>query len=108
MFLRKLLEETATAGGNDSKRTGLQAQNPAYYLNASSFDATGRKVEQILYFMDYHQPIYYEFPLPEGTFHAELLDPWEMKISAVPGTFTGKSKVKLAGQPFQAVRFRRA
>ena len=106
-FLRKLLEETATAAGKDSKRTGLQAQNPAYYMNASSFDATGRAVQQILYFLDYHQPIYYEFPLPEGTYHAELIDPWEMQIAALPGTFSGRSKIKLTGRPFQAVRFRR-
>ena len=104
-FLRKLLEEAAA--GKDSKRTGLQAQYPAYYLNASSFDATGRTVQQILYFMDYHQPIYYDFPLPEGTYHAELIDPWEMQILALPGTFSGRSKIKVAGRPFQAVRFRR-
>jgi hypothetical protein len=107
-FLRKLVEETATAAGKDAKRTGLEAQTPAaYYLNASSSDATGRATQEILYFMDYHQPIYYDFPLPDGTFTAELIDPWEMTTTPLNGTFTGKSRIKLAGRPYQALRFRR-
>ena len=40
-FLRKLVEETAAAAGKDAKRTGLEAQPAAYYLNASTSDATG-------------------------------------------------------------------
>jgi hypothetical protein len=105
-FLRKLVEETARAG-NSAKRTGLEADKSPYYLNASSVDAGGRQVQEILYYMDLHQPIYYEFPLPEGSFSAEWIDTWEMKITALPGRFGGKSKVRLTGRPFQAVRFRR-
>jgi hypothetical protein len=107
-FLRKLVEETAMATGKDAKRTGLDAQTPtAYYLNASTSDVTGRATSEILYFMDYHQPLYYDFPLPEGTYTAELVDPWEMTITPLSGTFTGKSRVKLSGRPYQALRFRR-
>jgi Domain of unknown function (DUF5060)/Protein of unknown function (DUF4038)/Domain of unknown function (DUF5605) len=107
-FLRKLVEETAAAAGRQAKRTGLEAQSPSYYLNASSVDGTGKKIEEILYYMDFHQPIYYEFPLPEGSFTAELIDPWEMTVKALPGRVSGKAKIKLAGRPYQAVRFRRA
>ena len=106
-FLRNLLEETATAAGPQSKRTGLTAQVSAYYLNASSVDAAGQEIQQILYFLDDHQPIYYEFPLPDGKYTAELIDPWEMKIRPLPGSFSGKSKLRLPGRPFQALRFRR-
>jgi hypothetical protein len=107
-FLRKLVEETATAVGKDAKRVGLEAQTPAaYYLNASSSDAAGHTTQEILYFMDYHQPIYYDFPLPDGTFTAELIDPWEMTTTPLSGTFTGRSRIKLAGRPYQALRFRR-
>lgn len=106
-FLRELVEKTAIAQGKDAKRTGLDAQSPAYYLNASTVDVTGRAKQEILYFMDYHQPIYYDFPLPDGTYSAELIDPWEMKINPLPGTFTGKSKIRLTGTPYQALRFRR-
>lgn len=107
-FLRKLVEETAAAAGKESKRTGLSAQAAAYYLNATSYDASGSAAQQILYYTDYHQPIFYEFPLPEGKFTAELIDPWEMTIKSLPGTHEGKSKIKVTGKPFQAVRFRRA
>jgi hypothetical protein len=107
-FLRRLVEEASAAAGKDAKRTGLEAQTPtAYYLNASASDATGRSTQEILYFMDYHQPIYYDFPLPDGAFTAELIDPWEMTTTPLSGTFTGRSRIKLAGRPYQALRFRR-
>jgi hypothetical protein len=105
-FLRKLVEDTPP--GPEAKRTGLEAQPEAYYLNASTVDVTGTVTQQIFYFTDFHQPIYYEFPLPEGKFTAELIDPWEMKFSPLPGTFEGKTKLKLTGHPYQALRFRRA
>jgi hypothetical protein len=105
-FLRKLVEDTAAAAGKDSKRTGLEAAQPAYYLNASSTDAGGRSVQEILYYMDYHQPIFYEFPLPEGKFTAETIDLWAMTVTPLPGTFSGKTKIKLTGKPNQALRFR--
>lgn len=101
-FLRKLVEETAASGA----RIGLSAQSPAYYLNASAVDPSG-KPTAVLYFMDYHQPIYYDFPLPDGKFTAELIDPWEMKIAPLAGTFQGRTRLKLAGRPYQAVRFRK-
>jgi len=107
-FLQKIVERSATDQGHDAKRTGFDAQTPAYYLNASTVDGTGRRTQEILYFLDYHQPVYYEFPLPEGTYTAELIDPWEMKVKQLPGTFSGKSKIRLAGTPYQAVRFRRS
>ena len=106
MFLKKLVEETVRSGENSAKRTGLDAGTAPCYLNASSV-AEGRHVQEILYYMDFHQPIYYEFPLPEGSFSAELIDPWEMKILALSGQFSGKSKIRLSGWPFQVVRFRR-
>lgn len=108
-FLRKLVEQTAAAAGKEATRTGLEAQVPAaYYLNASSSDETGRSVHEILYFMDYHQPIYYDFPLPDGNWVAEFIDPWEMTVTPLSGSYAGKSRIKLAGRPYQALRFRRA
>jgi hypothetical protein len=106
-FLRKLVEETSALAGKQAKRTGLEAQPAAYYLNASALDGAGKQPAAILYFMDYHQPIYYDFPLPEGNFAAEMIDPWEMTITPLPGTLTGRRKLKLAGRPYQALRFRR-
>jgi hypothetical protein len=106
-FLRKLVEETAARAGKDAKRTGLEAPVRPYYLNAVSLDSAGTSTQEILYYMDFHQPVFYEFPLPAGKFSAELIDPWEMKITALPGTFEGKTKLKLTGRPYQALRLRR-
>ena len=106
-FLRRIVEETAAGQDKDAKRTGLTAQAAPYYLNASAMDEKGTGVRQILYYTDFHQPIFYEFPLPEGKFTAELIDPWEMTVKMLPGTYSGKTKLKLTGRPYQAMRFRR-
>jgi len=104
-FLRKLVEQTVAAP--DPELAGLEAQPNAYYLNASVLDQAKKAPETILYYFDFHEPIYYDFPLPEGKFTAELVDPWEMKITRLDGTFSGRTKLKLTGRPFQAMRFRR-
>jgi hypothetical protein len=101
-FLRKLLEESVQSGA----KAGLDPQDKPYYLNASTHGPDGKSVRTILYYFDFHQPIWYEFPLPEGTFTAEYLDPIARTITPVPGKHSGKAKLKLSGQPFQALRFR--
>jgi hypothetical protein len=106
-FLRRLVEETTVAAGRESKRTGLEAGAAPYYLNASSVDSTGLIIEDVLYYLDFHQPIFYEFLLPEGSFAAEIVDPWQMTVTRAPGMFSGKTKLRLSGRPYQAVRFRR-
>jgi hypothetical protein len=96
-FLRKLVEET---------NVGLQQVEGAYYRCANG--NAGKPGEVILYYFDYHRPANYPFPLPEGgTYKAELIDPWEMTVTPLPGTFAGKSDITLTGRPYQAVRFRR-
>ena len=93
-FLRKLLE--------DSTAVGLNAIDDTYYLSASVPN------ELYLYFFDYHQPAEYEFPLPDAIkFKADLIDPWEMTIAPIPGTFSGKSKLQLPGKPYLAFRFQK-
>lgn len=91
-FLRKLVEQ--------STRVGLNEFEGSYYLSA------GTPNEIYLWYFDYHQPAEYEFPLPEKTrFHAELIDPWQMTVTPVEGTFSGKTKLSLPGRPYQAIRF---
>lgn len=107
-FLRKLLEETANGGNGGARaaRIGLTPQHNPYYLNAVAFEADGNTARAILYYFDDHQPIWYEFPLPEGEFTAEWIDPLAMKIEPQSGRFFGKTKLRLPGRPYQAVRFR--
>lgn len=105
-FLRKLVEESAHAGSGVVVPAGLEAQANPYYLNASAVAQDGKTVKTVLYYFDDHQPIWYEFPLPEGQFAAELIDPVTGQIEAVPGTHSGKARLRLRGRPFQAARFR--
>jgi hypothetical protein len=94
-FLRRLLEEGPVGGLNPLPN--------AYYPGAA------KAGEYYLFYLDYHQPVESEFALPENVrFQAEVVDPWRMTIAPVAGTFTGKSKLKLPGAPYLAVRFRRS
>jgi hypothetical protein len=106
-FLRRLLEETVPPAQKDRKRAGLEAQPAAYYLNASALDETGKDTQQILYYFDEHQPIFYQFPLPAGQFTAEIIDTWAMTIRLLDGKFTGNATIRLPGRPYHAIRFRR-
>jgi hypothetical protein len=106
-FLRKLVEESVPAGDPKFVRSGLTPAELPYYLNASSLAEDGKSTHSILYYLDFHQPIWYEFSLPEGNFSAEVIDPWAMKIRPIPGNFHGKAKLRLPGVPYQALRFQR-
>jgi hypothetical protein len=94
-FLRKLLESSGTPG--------LMAADNPYYLNA------GNQGERVLYYFDYHCVGEYEFPLAENAkFKATMIDPWAMTTTALPGTYSGKSKITLSGRPYMAVLFEKS
>jgi hypothetical protein len=101
-FLREIIESTAG--------TGLEAPADAYYPNAASLSGGDAKAAPaaILYYFDQHQPIQYTFPLPEtASYTAEMIDPWEMTIAALPGTHRGKAELRLPAKPFLGIRFTR-
>ena len=102
-FLRKLVEEACAEKG---VRAVLEPDPQPYYLNAAVYDRERKTARTVLYYFDDHQPIWYEFPLPEGEFTAEAIDPEKGTITALDGTFRGKAKIRLSGRPFQAMRFR--
>ncbi len=92
-FLRKILEE--------GPPEGLTGWAPYYPWG-------GREGEYYLYYLDVNQPAEYEFDLPKGgPYRAEIIDPWEMTITPVAGTFEGRFKLQLPGRPHLAVRIRR-
>ncbi len=105
-FLRKLLEDTTIHG--------LEGSPAAYYLNATNPATTAQGVDlkaspaAILYYLDEHQPIEYTFPLDNATYTAELIDPWAMTITPIPGQHSGKTTLRLPASPFQALRFKQA
>ena len=93
-FLRRIIEE--------GPQTGI---NP---LPNQKYPTACREGEYYLFYLDLHQPAELEFELPmDASFRADLIDPWEMTVTALPGTYRGKFTLRLPGKPFQAVRFRR-
>jgi len=65
-----------------------------------------RSIGAIFYYFDFHQPIQYTFPLGAGGHRAELIDPWQMTINPIAGSFSGKATLQFPGKPYQAIRFR--
>jgi len=93
-FLRKILESAPVEGLNNLS---------TYYLGA------GQDGRYYLFYFDVNQPAEYEFDLAKGVdYRADLIDPWEMTITPLAGTFSGKFTMKLPGKPFLAVRFQKA
>ncbi len=93
-FLRKILEAGPAEGLNNVA---------TYYM------AAGQEGRYYLFYFDVNQPAEYEFDLAKGPhYRADLIDPWEMTITPVPGTFAGKFTLKLPAKSFQAVRFQKA
>jgi len=103
-FLKQIIEDTAPSNAH---RIGWDPTPDPYYLNAVLYDTAGSRAETVLYYFDSHQPIWYQFPLPEGQFTAEYLDPDAGTISPIGGRFSGKPHLTLTGKPYQGVRFRR-
>jgi len=112
-FLRELVQRIT--------KVGLTEYDNAYYASA------GKEGELYLYYFDYHCPGEYEFPLPAGArFRASLIDPFQMTVKRLAGTFTGRagigapsqsedagewasstSRLQLPGRPYMAVLFER-
>jgi len=93
-FLRKILDGAPVEGLNNVS---------TYYLGA------GREGRYYLFYFDVNQPANYEFDLARGVrYRADLIDPWEMTITPVEGTFEGRFTMKLPGKPYLAVRFEKA
>jgi hypothetical protein len=93
-FLRKLVEANAPYG--------LTPMPKPYY------PAAMRSGEYYLYYFDYHQPIVNQFELADGAaFRADIIDPWNMTITAVDGVHHGKVQLRLPGRPYMAVQFRK-
>lgn len=92
-FLRQLIETHAADGLNplpNPKYSAASTRDGAFYL----------------YYFDLNQPAEMDFELPkESKFKAQVIDPWTMRITPVPGEYGGNFTLKLPGKPYQAVSF---
>jgi hypothetical protein len=91
-FLRRLVETHAA--------DGLYPLPNQKYAAASTRDG-----KSFLYYFDLSQPAEMDFDLPKSKFRAEILDPWKMTSTPVPGEYSGNFTLKLPGEPYQAVSF---
>jgi hypothetical protein len=90
-FLRKIVEAGPAEGLNNLS---------TYYLGA------GQEGRYYLFYFDVNQPREYEFDLAKGArYKASMIDPWEMTVAPVAGTFEGKFTMTLPGKPYLAIRF---
>jgi hypothetical protein len=61
--------------------------------------------EYFLYYFGHTQPSYMVIGLPKGkSFRAEVIDVWNMTITALPGLYQGRSLIELPGRPMTALR----
>lgn len=98
-FLRTLLEEHAPEGLDPLPRPGA----PFRY-----FDRAGTKDESYcLYYFGIAQPGKFNFILPEDKrYKLDIIDPWNMTITPVEGTFSGSFWLELPSKPYHAVQAR--
>src|SRR5262249_37145822 len=86
-FLRRILEQAPKGGLNPVAEYYPAAGQPGRF-----------------YFLVYRQANDYVFDLSAGPYRADLIDPWNMTIRPIPGSYQGKFKLDLPGKPFLAVR----
>ena len=89
-FLRQVLDDSPPAGLEPIGRFGA-SKGTGYYL----------------YYFGVGQPAILTLDLPEDReYTAEVIDSWEMKITPLPGTYSGNAAVELPGRPYLALQVR--
>ena len=89
-FLRQVLDDSPPAGLEPIGRFGA-SKGTGYYL----------------YYFGVGQPAILTLDLPEDReYTAEVIDSWEMKITPLPGTYSGKAAIELPGRPYLALQVR--
>ncbi|MFD3443212.1 DUF5605 domain-containing protein [Microbacteriaceae bacterium 4G12] len=67
----------------------------------------GVEGEYYLYYFGFNQPTYRRFLLdPAVTYTADVIDTWDMTVTRLEGTYTGRFILPLPGKQFIAVRLR--
>jgi hypothetical protein len=85
------------------------ASGPANGLEPIPLDwdipRAGVEGEYYLYYFGFNQPTYRRFLLdPAVSYTADVIDTWEMTVTRLPGTYSGRFRLELPGKQFIAVR----
>ncbi len=95
-FLRRIMEE-GPAGG-------LTPMEDAWFWERMAAGMNG--AYRLIYF-GAHQPRLWSEGMPEDVpYQVDVIDPWEMMITPLEGTFQGKQTLELPGKPNLALRIR--
>ena len=95
-FLRKIMEERPASGVVPFHNLW----NKEMYLFKTN--------DYYLYYYGNTQQKFARFRLPDGVkFRIEVIDTWNMTITAVDGSFSGFTEIKMPGRPWMAVRIKR-
>ncbi|HEX2909236.1 MAG TPA: DUF5060 domain-containing protein [Chloroflexia bacterium] len=96
-LLRRILEE-GPAGGLDPQ-DGIIRNKPPF---------VGKAHEYYLSYFGIHRPAWLDVNLPAGEqYRAELVDTWEMTVTALEEPVVQGSRIPLPGKPYQALVLRR-
>ncbi|HXF63083.1 MAG TPA: DUF5060 domain-containing protein [Caldilineaceae bacterium] len=97
-FLRKLLETHAPEGLDPLTRPGSPFR---------TFDRASKGESYYLYYFGISQPGRFFFELPEDKKYAlDIIDPWNMTMTPVEGTYSGSFWLNLPSKPYHAVQAR--
>jgi hypothetical protein len=92
-FLRRVLEE--------GPREGITP----FLLSEWDNPCGGVLEEYYLFYCGFNQHSFKNFILPKDkSYKVDILDTWDMTITALPGTFSGEFKIDLPGKPYIAIR----
>jgi hypothetical protein len=97
-FLRTVMEE-----GPDEGITPISFGNEGWDLPCG-----GVENSYYLFYFGFNQPSFRTFRMPENqAYRVDVIDTWNMKISALKGERSGNFRIELPGKPYMAVRMRR-
>lgn len=97
-FLRRILEDGPRGGLSPIPMGGG-------YWDVPVGGAVG---EYYLFYFGFNQPTFRVIDLPEDRlFGVDVIDTWNMTVTALPGEHRGKVRVELPGRQFMAIRARR-
>ena len=104
-FLRKIIEETPGYGLSPLQESPHKIVSDGIWNKIS---AGYHGTDYFLFYFAMDQPRFREFSLPEGSFHIDVIDTWDMTIERIEDEASGKVRIELPRKKFLAIRIQRS
>jgi hypothetical protein len=105
-FLRKIIE-AAPPPGLSPLPTDHALREPIPEGGWNKVAAGHNGIDYYLFYFGMHQPRFREFALPEGSYHIDILDTWNLTIESFSTNASGQVRVELPRKKYMAVRIER-